>query len=247
MIETENDALNIPEIPEISGATTQEYVYARLRNAIMLGAITPGTSLTMRGIAERLHLSPTPVREAVRRLSSEHAIQIKDNRRLTVPLMTLDRFEELVALRIAVETHAALRALPYISDIVIGKLTEIDGSMDRFVAERDSDQLTLLNQAFHRILYTVNPSQSSLPMIESIWLQLGPFQRQVITEVAEYYQIDRHKEVLAALTARDGDALSAAIANDIRDGVLETGRSLLAAAEGGDMALPDVSGATGQV
>lgn len=238
MIDTDNDALNIPEIPEIPGGTTQEYVYERLRNAIMLGAITPGTSLTMRGIAERLGLSPTPVREAVRRLSSEHAIQIKDNRRLTVPLMTSDRFEELVALRIAVETHAALRALPYISDIVIDRLTEIDGSMDRFVAERNADQLTLLNQAFHRMLYSVNPAQASLPMIESIWLQLGPFQRQVITEVAEYYQIDRHKEVLAALTARDGAALSAAIANDIVDGVLDTGRKLLAAEAGREIGLP---------
>lgn len=235
MIDTENDALNIPEITGIPGGTTQEYVYERLRNAIMLGAITPGTSLTMRGIAERLGLSPTPVREAVRRLSSEHAIQIKDNRRLTVPLMTSDRFEELVALRIAVETHAALRALPYISDIVIDRLTEIDGSMDRFVAERDSDQLTLQNQAFHRMLYSVNPAQASLPMIESIWLQLGPFQRQVITEVAEYYQIDRHKEVLAALSARDGAALSAAIANDIVDGVLDTGRKLLAAVASGEL------------
>ena len=56
MIDTDNDALNIPEIPEIPGGTTQEYVYERLRNAIMLGAITPGTSLTMRGIAERLSL-----------------------------------------------------------------------------------------------------------------------------------------------------------------------------------------------
>ena len=129
---------------------------------------------------------------------------------------------------------AALRALPYISDIVIDRLTEIDGSMDRFVAERDSDQLTLQNQAFHRMLYSVNPAQASLPMIESIWLQLGPFQRQVITEVAEYYQIDRHKEVLAALSARDGAALSTAIANDIVDGVLDTGRKLLAAEAGGE-------------
>ena len=52
--------------------------------------------------------------------------------------------------------------------------------------------------------------------------------------MAEYYQIDRHKEVLAALSARDGAALSAAIANDIVDGVLDTGRKLLAAEAGGE-------------
>ncbi len=225
---TSNGELNIPDIPAASNATTQEYVYERLRNAIMLGAIEPGTSLTMRGLAERLGLSPTPVREAVRRLSSEHAIQIKDNRRMTVPLMTPDRFEELVALRVAVEVHTAGRALPYVSDIIIEKLTEIDDRMDRFVRERDLDQLTLLNQAFHRALYTVNPAQASMPIIESIWLQLGPFQRQVITRVTEYYEIDRHKEILAALTTRNAASLDDAIANDIRDGVLKSGRDLIA-------------------
>ncbi len=223
-----NGALDIPDICVASGATTQEYVYERLRNAIMLGAIQPGTSLTMRGLAERLGLSPTPVREAVRRLSSEHAIQIMDNRRMTVPLMTRDRFEELVALRVAVEVHTASRALPYVSDVIIEKLTEIDDRMDRFVSAKDLDQLTLQNQAFHRTLYTVNPAQAAMPIVESIWLQLGPFQRQVITRVTEDYKIDRHKEILAALRARDANALDDAIANDIRDGVLKSGRNLLA-------------------
>ncbi len=228
---TDKVELNIPEISEVSGATTQEYVYERLRNAIMLGAIEPGTSLTMRGLADRLGLSPTPVREAVRRLSSEHAIQIKDNRRMTLPLMTSDRFEELVALRVAVEVHAAGRALPYMSDIIIGNLTEIDDRMDRFIAEKDLDQLTLLNQAFHRTLYTVNPAQASMPIVESIWLQLGPFQRQVIERLTEDYQIDRHKEILAALKIRDATALKEAITNDIRDGVLTSGQTLLARIE----------------
>ncbi|PVA12117.1 GntR family transcriptional regulator [Pelagivirga sediminicola] len=226
-----SSALTIPDIAHAPAATTQEYVYERLRNAIMLGAIEPGTSLTMRGLAERLNLSPTPVREAVRRLSSEHAIQIKDNRRMTVPLMTPDRFEELVALRCAVETHTAARALPYMSDIIIDKLAEIDGRMDALVPGRDLDQLTLLNQTFHRMLYTVNPAQVSMPIVESIWLQLGPFQRQVITKLAEHYHVDRHKEILTALTRRDAAALCAAITDDIQDGVLKSGRSLLSRAD----------------
>jgi DNA-binding GntR family transcriptional regulator len=225
---TTTGELNIPEIPETPAATTQDHVYLRLRNAIMLGAIKPGTSLTMRGLAERLNLSPTPIREAVRRLCSEHAIQVMDNRRMSVPLMTPVRFEELVALRVAVEGHTAVRALPYMSDIVIDKLTEMDDRMDRAALDRRLDDLTLWNQAFHRTLYTVNPAQAAMPVVESIWLQLGPFQRQVITRLTEYYQIDRHKEILTALRTRDTNALREAIANDIQDGVLKSGRALLA-------------------
>jgi hypothetical protein len=65
--------------------TTQEYAYLRLRNAVMVGALPPGTGLTFRGLAEQLSLSPTPIREALRRLSSENAIKVLGNRRLRVP------------------------------------------------------------------------------------------------------------------------------------------------------------------
>lgn len=219
--------LNIPEIPENAKLTTQDYVYFRLRNAIMLGAIEPGTSLTMRGLAELLELSPTPIREALRRLSSENAIEVMGNRRMTVPQMTLEKFEELVAFRITVEVHTANRSLPYISDIIIKKMTDIDTEMDRKISEGDLDQLTLLNHEFHRTLYTVNPNQVAMPIVESIWLQLGPFQRQVIKRIKEYYLVDRHKEILSALMTRDAAALNIAIESDIRDGISKSGRELL--------------------
>ena len=208
------DTLNVPEIAFGADRTTQEYVYARLRNAIMVGAIEPGAHLTMRGLAEALNLSPTPIREAVRRLSTEHALQILPNRRMTVPLMTLGRFEELVALRITLEVHAAERSVPYISDIIIEKMVALD-------------TLTILNQDFHRMLYAVNPHQVCIPVIESVWLQLGPFQRQVLVRLNQVPGVDHHKQIINALRARDVVALGEAVKNDIREGISRSGRQIL--------------------
>ncbi|WP_245667504.1 GntR family transcriptional regulator [Neptunicoccus sediminis] len=219
--------MNIPELPVDHDITDQESVYARLRHAIMVGTIEPGTNLTMRGLAEAMGLSPTPVREAVRRLSSENAIEILPNRRMAIPEMTLGRFEELVALRVTLEVHAAERSLPYISDYVIEKLKEIDEAMDEALREENLDKLTILNQRFHRMLYSVNPNQVCVPAIESVWLQLGPFQRQVVKRVKEFYKIDRHKEILTALRARDVAALMNATESDIREGSSRSGRLVL--------------------
>lgn len=224
---TKHLKLNIPEISFGDDRTTQEYVYARLRNAIITGAIPPGTNLTMRGLAEAMELSPTPIREAVRRLSSECAIKIMQNRRMTVPNMTLGRFEELVALRVALEIHAAERSLPYVSDILIEKMQSIDGAMDQAFADHNLDSLTILNQTFHQTLYKVNPNQVFMPAIESVWLQLGPFQRQVIEKIKEFYKVDRHKEILTALRSRDVTALLIATESDIREGMSRSGRQLL--------------------
>lgn len=220
-------AFTIPETTASTERTTQEYVYERLRHAIMVGAITPGTNLTMRGLAEAMGLSTTPIREAVRRLSSENAVHIKENRRISIPDMTAGRFEELVELRVSLEAHAAARALPYISDIKIDQMTLLDDEMDNAMSAKDWNLLTTLNQDFHRTLYTVNPDQVVIPVIESIWLQLGPFQRQVIEHLEEFYKIDRHKEILSALRTRDAAALTDAIKSDIRETLSRAGRELL--------------------
>lgn len=220
---------DLPEIPRHPSMTTQEYVHARLRNAIMVGVVQPESTLTIRGLAEYLELSPTPVREALRRLSSERAIELLGNRRISIPVMTASRFDEILRLRMTLECHAARRALPFVSEVLIDRMRRIDDSMDADVQARDMDALTIANHEFHRVLYTANPHQTVMPVIESVWLQLGPFQRQMIRELEQFYLIDRHKEILAALERRCGVALTEAIEADIEDGIGRAGREVLCA------------------
>jgi DNA-binding GntR family transcriptional regulator len=209
----------LPEITRSDDMTTQEYIYLRLRKAIMLGLIAPGNPITIRGLAEVLDTSPTPVREALRRLSTEHALQMLPNRRIVVPRMTPDRFKELIMLRITLEEHAAHSALPFISNRLVDRLVALDDSIDRAVADADRDQLITLNQQFHKSIYTANPDQVVMPMIESIWLQLGPFTRIAARNVNELYMVDHHKEILTALRLRDETGLITAISADIQGGV----------------------------
>ena len=220
---------DLPEIPRHPTMTTQEYVHARLRNAIMVGAVQPESTLTIRGLAEYLELSPTPVREALRRLSSERAVELLGNRRISIPVMTAPRLEEILSLRMTLECHAARRALPFVSEVLIDRMREIDDQMDDYVQSREFDALTILNHGFHRMLYMANPHQTVMPVIESVWLQLGPFQRQMIHAFDQFYLIDRHKEILAALRRRDAAALAQAIEADIEDGIGRVGREVLQA------------------
>ena len=209
----------LPELHRSHDMTTQEYIYHRLRKAIMLGLFEPGNPITIRGLAEMLDTSPTPVREALRRLSTEHALQMLPNRRIVVPRMTPDRFKELIMLRVTLEEHAAHNALPFVSNKLIDHLTALDDKLDQAVIDADRDQLITLNQQFHKSFYTANPDQVVMPMIESIWLQLGPFTRIAARNVKELYVVDHHKEILDALRARDENKLIKAIADDIQGGV----------------------------
>ncbi|SEN74074.1 transcriptional regulator, GntR family [Loktanella fryxellensis] len=231
LVKTTPDPEAIPAIPLLAlppGTSDHEGVYQRLRAAIMTGVFAPDTTLTLRGLAEALSCSQTPVREAVRRLSSEHAIAVLENRRMCIPPMTARRFEEILSLRLTVEVHAARRALPYVSDAVIAAMADLDRQLDAALAAGDQTAVTALNQAFHRRLYAANPHQTVLPVVESIWLQLGPFQRQVVERGLKYYVQDRHRQILDALRRRDGPVLGDAILNDITDGIAISGRRYLA-------------------
>jgi DNA-binding GntR family transcriptional regulator len=201
------------------GMTTREYAYRRLRQAIMVGDIRPGEALTIRGIAEALAISPTPVREALRQLSSEGALKVLDNRRIVVPQMTPERFGELIALRSTLEQHAARRAVAHITEKQIDQLVALDQAQDEAIQNHDNVEALVLNQSFHRTIYQAHPEQMIMPMVESVWLQLGPFLRIAMAHVSELYRVDRHQQAIDALRKRDEVAVAQAIHADIHEGI----------------------------
>jgi len=203
--------------------TITQWVYQTLRNAVMYGEILPGRILTIRELAAILDVSPMPVREALRQLAAENALEIQGNRRVMVPKMTAMKFNELCEARIAIESHAAARALPYIDNERLQQLRALDSQIDQAQEEDNLGQISILNQSFHRALYTANPHQVTLPLIESLWLQLGPFMRMATSELEEHYLVDRHNEAMSAIEKKDAYALQVAIAADIREGIAFAG------------------------
>lgn len=208
----------LPELREPTHKTAQEYAYLRLRYAIMVGGVPPGVALTIRAVAEAMALSPTPVREALKRLCAEGALLSQSNRRIITPPMTASRHRELIHTRVALEQLAVSRAMRYVTDVDVDRMTDLDLQMDRAITAQDYISLVELNQQFHSHLYQLNPEQVCMPMIESVWLQFGPYNRVAAERVGEFVVEDWHKQLLSALRSRDETAALAAIEADILDG-----------------------------
>ena len=222
-----SNKLILPQLQQVERMTSQEYAYKRLRHALMIGSISPGRSIKIREIAAAMELSPTPVREALRRLSAEHALCVLENRRIVVPEMSVPKFEELVLLRSLLESYAAKHAVPYINKVLIDELERIDARIDEALENNDHASTVMLNQKFHATIYLANPEQVIMPMIESVWLQLGPFLGVAARYVKDLYLVDRHKETIEALRRRDPRAVGLAIDADVRDGVSHLGREVV--------------------
>ena len=206
-------------VAEAGSITIQEWVYRQVKEHILLGRFVPGRSVTLRGIASMLNVSPTPVREALRRLVSERALTVHGNRRVGVPSMTRRRFDDLCTVRISLETLAAERAMPHVDAARIEHLRCLDAAIDKAVDKGDVSTYLKRHREFHYDLYTSGSADVLLPLIDSVWLQFSPFLRLVIHHIGTDYIVDRHAEAISALERGDGRALRFAIEADVREGL----------------------------
>ncbi|MEZ5774473.1 MAG: GntR family transcriptional regulator [Hyphomicrobiaceae bacterium] len=217
-----------PLSEEDGEATVHERVYRALRERILFGGFRPGFSVTLRGLAEELGVSPMPVREAVRRLIAERALELHGNRRVTVPAMTAAKFEQIVFARRALEPELAVRAMPRLDTQAITRLETIDDRIDTAMREGDAEGYMRGNHQFHMAIYERAEAATLLAVVTSIWLQFGPFMRLVYGRFGTSDLQDQHMLALAALKDGDAGGLRAAIEEDIMQGMRFIGEAALA-------------------
>lgn len=200
-------------------------VYEELRARFITGKIIPGAGLSTRSLAAELGVSQMPVRDALSRLAAEGAVAIRSKRRIEPPEMSEARFTDLLQCRLLLEPEAAALALPHFNPSLLKRLKEIDAALDQAMEAGDVIAYMECNFAFHFGIYRANGRATLNRLIETLWLQFGPFMRVVYGRYGTANLIDQHQRALKAIAAGDSEALRAAIAADIADGMGLIGRS----------------------
>ncbi|WFE27127.1 GntR family transcriptional regulator [Solwaraspora sp. WMMD791] len=91
--------------------TLTDDVYGTIRAQVMDHVVAPGARINIDALARELQVSPTPVREALARLEADGLVRKRPLVGYTAaPLLTRDEFDELVDMRLILETAAARRA-----------------------------------------------------------------------------------------------------------------------------------------
>ena len=200
-------------------------IYEDLRRRMITGKIVPGVGLSTRGLALELGVSQMPVRDALSRLAAEGAVAIRSKRKIEVPPMNPERFTDLLDCRLLLEPEAAVQALPHITPAKVKQLREIDAALDTAMENGDVIGYMERNFEFHFALYRANNRPTLNRLIETLWLQFGPFMRVVYGRYGTANLVDQHRVALDAIEAGDAEALRKAIAGDIGDGMGLIGRT----------------------
>lgn len=197
---------DIGALEPIVRASVAESVYQALRNKLMHGEYLPGQVLGIQALADALGTSTMPVREAFRRLVVQQALQPMRNGSTRVPLIAVDRLEDIRRARVLIEGTVTEWGAPRLTAAQIDQLAQLAEEITQ--ARRTPEGIAVSvekNRIFHFTIYQAAESPVMMAMIESLWLQSGPYLR-VTREFMHTDQLpaDRlHESAVAAIRAGD--------------------------------------------
>lgn len=191
-----------------------------LRQMIVSGTLPPGQKLREQELCDRLGVSRTPLREALRTLAAQGLVTLSQNRGAEVAPLTLDDIAQLFDVVATLEALAARLACSTISDEEIAEIGLRHYRMRLHHARGELPEYFALNQQIHRALIEAARN----PVLLDIWEMMSSR-----VERAKYLPnlqgerwhaaMSEHDVMLAALLARDGEALSCLLRQHFANGL----------------------------
>ncbi|GAB4171313.1 MAG: GntR family transcriptional regulator [Thalassobaculales bacterium] len=198
-------------------STLQGQIYGKLKEALMIGTFKPGQPITLRGLATAVGTSPIPVREAVRHLLAERALEALPNGSVRVPLLTRRRFADLTQVRLLVEGYATELGATRLTPAELRRAETAFAGMVEALAARDNRRFLTHNQRFRFAIYAGARSDTLMPIIESLWLQVGPYFNFVFDGAQMPDSMEADGNALAAIKRQDAATARHWIETDIRE------------------------------
>lgn len=208
----------VGELSRLAHQSMQDRVYEELKAAVIAGAFRPGQAITTQELASRLGTSTMPIRDALRRLVAERVMITLSNRSVSMPHLTEERFDDLLRVRIVLEGQAVEWAAQALRPEELEELNRINAEMSRPAAQKDAHHFLFLNQRFHFTIYRAARSDILMPIIESMWLQVGPYINLLIHAMTgERRRNVRHEAAYQALRRGDAEGARREIVGDLED------------------------------
>lgn len=207
--------------------TVHEKVYLTLKRATMCGRFRPGEFLVSRSLAVELGTSEMPVREAIKRLSTEGAVEPTALRKFRIPPLDREKLKSVFAARLILEGAAIERASELRTEADLSRIREIhelikaeQGQQIKSKKQNGATSLHYmeLNQKFHFTIYEIAGIPALIPLIESLWLQYMPavaLHSDIVlnnlseTQLADFNRVENeaHERIYKAIL--EGDAAGA--------------------------------------
>ncbi len=194
-------------------------VAERLRQRIFSHELPPGAWVDEQAIAEEYGISRTPLREALKVLTSEGLVTLKPRRGCYVTEISERDLDEIFDVITLLESECAKLSASRASDEELAHLQGIHADLERAAAAQDINGFFEANQAFHHALQTIAGNR---------WLQQTIQDLRKVIKLSRHHSLfsegrleqslAEHRNILDAMLAHDVVAAESHMREHLRDG-----------------------------
>lgn len=193
--------------------TLKDKAYKFILEEIMEGKLATNAPITELDYCQRLNMSRTPIREALKQLEAEGLVYKITDRGVFVKEITLTDIEEICELRKIFELEALKHAITQITDQEIADCRQLLAQLNE---NSDPQFFFSADKSFHKLLLKYCPNQRLLTYYHNLENQIERFQRLLAHRKDNYkYVQEQHNELLDVLEKRDLSLATVALAHHL--------------------------------
>ena len=167
----------------------RDVVFNTLRQAILKGELKPGERLMEIALAERLGVSRTPIREAMRKLEQEGLVVMIPRRGAQVANITEKDLNDVLEVRIALENVAIEKACARMSEEEMSRLWLAAKEFEHTITEGNLVKLAEADVAFHEIIYQASDNKRLIQVLNNMREQIYRYRVEYLKREEAYPQL----------------------------------------------------------
>ena len=181
----------------------RDVVFKTLRQAILKGELEPGERLMEIQLAERLGVSRTPIREAIRKLELEGLVLMIPRRGAEVAKISEKNLRDVLEVRRSLEERASGVAGQRIQEEELETLREAQKEFAAAIAAGDAMEIAQTDEKFHEIIYSGTGNQKLMQILSNLREQMYRYRLEYIKDANKrQILLVEHEQILKALSLR---------------------------------------------
>lgn len=214
-------------ISEVKKNTVYDYLYSAIRK----GEIKAGDTLTERDLAEKLGVSRTPIREAIRKLEEQGVVIHEPHKGAKVIALSAEKAAELYEVRELLEGLAARKLAQIHTAEMMEELTGYIERAEKKALAKEIEKLSDINSAFHLALARLSGNIYLEVIMNMLQTQINLLMTTSLSYSGRPLEnIEEHKKILEAIKLGDGDFAESVAKYHVRQAKIHAMKKI---AEGG--------------
>lgn len=189
----------------------RDVVFNTLRQAILTGELKPGERLMEIHLANRLGVSRTPIREAIRKLELEGLVIMIPRKGAEVAQITEKSLKNVLEVRRALDALCAELACDRISEEELESLKEACVIFEKATATKDAKVIAKADVALHDIIVKATNNDRLITLVNNLSEQMYRYRFEYIKDETQHERlVEEHQKIYESIVKKDKKAASEA-------------------------------------